>query len=61
MRADNNGEGGIMALLALSLRNKNISIWQRTFLVSVGLFGAALFLVMALSHPPFQCYPLLKA
>ncbi|MBH1971906.1 potassium transporter Kup [Moraxellaceae bacterium AER2_44_116] len=43
MRADNNGEGGIMALLALSLRNKNISIWQRTFLVSVGLFGAALF------------------
>jgi KUP system potassium uptake protein len=34
MRADNNGEGGIMALLALSLRNKTTSLWQRTFLVS---------------------------
>lgn len=43
MRADNNGEGGIMALLALSLRNKNISPWQRLSLVSIGLFGAALF------------------
>jgi len=43
MRADNNGEGGIMALLALSLRHKNISPWQRLALVSIGLFGAALF------------------
>ncbi len=43
MRADNNGEGGIMALLALSLRNKTASPWQRAFLVSIGLFGAALF------------------
>ncbi|HNC86690.1 MAG TPA: KUP/HAK/KT family potassium transporter, partial [Agitococcus sp.] len=43
MRADNNGEGGIMALLALSLRNKTISNTQRLFLVSIGLFGAALF------------------
>ena len=43
MRADNNGEGGIMALLALSLRNKTTSLWQRTFLVAIGLFGAALF------------------
>ena len=42
MRADNNGEGGIMALLALSLRHKNISPWQRLALVSIGLFGAAL-------------------
>ncbi len=43
MRADNNGEGGIMALLALSLRNKNLQLWQRMTLVSIGLFGAALF------------------
>jgi KUP system potassium uptake protein len=43
MRADNNGEGGIMALLALSLRNQNIRPWQRMTLVSIGLFGAALF------------------
>jgi len=43
MRADNNGEGGIMALLALSLRNKNLKPWQRMALVSIGLFGAALF------------------
>ena len=43
MRADNNGEGGIMALLALSLRHKNISPWQRLALVSIGLFGAGLF------------------
>ncbi|HNA20887.1 MAG TPA: potassium transporter Kup [Agitococcus sp.] len=43
MRADNNGEGGIMALLALSLRNKTISNTQRLFLVTIGLFGAALF------------------
>ena len=28
MRADNNGEGGIMALLGLSLRNKTISNTQ---------------------------------
>lgn len=43
MRADNNNEGGIMALLALSLRNKTMSNTQRLFLVSIGLFGAALF------------------
>ncbi|HQV23326.1 MAG TPA: KUP/HAK/KT family potassium transporter, partial [Agitococcus sp.] len=43
MRADNNGEGGIMALLALSLRNKNLSATGRLALVSIGLFGAALF------------------
>ncbi|MEY4516319.1 MAG: hypothetical protein RL180_665 [Pseudomonadota bacterium] len=43
MRADNNGEGGIMALLALNMRNPNLSPRMRLFLVSVGLFGAALF------------------
>ncbi len=43
MRADNNGEGGIMALLALNLRNPNIGSRLRFWLVSIGLFGAALF------------------
>ncbi|RZU37076.1 KUP system potassium uptake protein [Fluviicoccus keumensis] len=43
MRADNNGEGGIMALLALSLRNKSLVAWQRRLLIAIGLFGAALF------------------
>lgn len=44
MRANNNGEGGIMALLALNMRNPRISPRQKTLVVAVGLFGAALFL-----------------
>ncbi len=43
MRANNNGEGGIMALLALSLRNKKIGSKSRAILIAIGLFGAALF------------------
>lgn len=43
MRADNNGEGGIMALLALSTRKNRMSPNMRLALVSIGLFGAALF------------------
>lgn len=43
MKANNNGEGGIMALLALSLRNKRIGSRSRAILVAIGLFGAALF------------------
>jgi KUP system potassium uptake protein len=43
MRADNNGEGGIMALLALTLRNESRSSGRRMILVVLGLFGAALF------------------
>lgn len=43
MRADNNGEGGIMALLALTLRSKQRKPWQRWLLISTGIFGAALF------------------
>jgi KUP system potassium uptake protein len=44
MRADNKGEGGIMALLALvipKLRDSN-KFFQSTFLILAGLFGAAL-------------------
>jgi KUP system potassium uptake protein len=42
MRADNDGEGGIMALLALALRS---SVHEHTqkMLIGVGLFGTALF------------------
>ena len=43
MHADNNGEGGIMALLALSLRSKRLGSKTRVVLVAIGLFGAALF------------------
>ena len=42
MRADNRGEGGIMALMALALRNRHKAN-QRAIIVSLGLFGAALF------------------
>lgn len=43
MRADNNGEGGIMALLALNMRSKRIGPKTRSTLIGIGLFGAALF------------------
>lgn len=43
MRADNNGEGGIMALLALTLRGGPSKSRRRRLLVTVGIFGAALF------------------
>ncbi len=42
MRADNDGEGGIMALLALALRSP-VGDKVRTVLVGMGLFGTALF------------------
>ena len=43
MRADNRGEGGIMALLALVLRSTTRNTRGRMILMSFGLFGAALF------------------
>ncbi|MDD5329107.1 MAG: potassium transporter Kup [Sulfuricella sp.] len=43
MRADNNGEGGIMALLALTLKNAPRDARSRWLLTIMGLFGAALF------------------
>ncbi|QSA96106.1 potassium transporter Kup [Methylococcus sp. EFPC2] len=42
MRADNRGEGGIMALMALALRKRHRP-GQRAFITTLGLFGAALF------------------
>jgi len=43
MRADNKGEGGIMALLALALRSVREQPRLRWLLVTLGIFGAALF------------------
>lgn len=43
MRADNNGEGGIMALMALTLRAKPRRWLPQGVLMGIGLFGAALF------------------
>lgn len=43
MRADNRGEGGIIALMTLALKNGNAAAWQQKTLVALGLFGAALF------------------
>ena len=43
MRADNHGEGGIMALLALTLRTESKGARRRWVLIGIGLFGASLF------------------
>jgi KUP system potassium uptake protein len=42
MRADNNGEGGILALLALVAQSPGANRKSRAMLVALGLFGAAL-------------------
>ena len=42
MRADNEGEGGILALLALIRRKAKVPAARRPFLIILGLFGAAL-------------------
>jgi KUP system potassium uptake protein len=43
LRADNKGEGGIMALMALALRPLSEQSRMRTPVLVLGLFGAALF------------------
>ncbi|GAB2796312.1 potassium transporter Kup [Dyella kyungheensis] len=43
MRADNKGEGGIMALMALAQRSMSGSARARWILGLIGIFGAALF------------------
>ncbi|HEU4935844.1 MAG TPA: potassium transporter Kup [Vicinamibacterales bacterium] len=42
MRADNNGEGGILALLALVAQSPDAKKKSRASLIALGLFGAAL-------------------
>jgi len=43
MRADNNGEGGILALLVLALRGIHHEPRLRWFVIMLGIFGAAMF------------------
>jgi KUP system potassium uptake protein len=43
MRADNNGEGGILALLALSLRETRRYPRLKWTIIGIGIFGAAMF------------------
>jgi KUP system potassium uptake protein len=43
MRADNNGEGGILALLALALRDTRRFPRLRWTIIGIGIFGAAMF------------------
>ncbi len=43
MRASNKGEGGTMALMALALRNSEEGSKRRLLVVTLGLFGTALF------------------
>jgi len=43
MRANNKGEGGIIALMTLAMQKGNPGSWQQKLLVTLGLFGAALF------------------
>jgi len=42
LRADNRGEGGILALLALTLQRDTRSRRRRALIITLGLFGAAL-------------------
>jgi KUP system potassium uptake protein len=43
MRANNKGEGGIIALMTLALQDGKAGSWSQKLLVTLGLFGAALF------------------
>lgn len=43
MRADNNGEGGIMSLLALNLRSTRFIEKYKIILIAIGFIGASLF------------------
>jgi KUP system potassium uptake protein len=51
MRADNRGEGGIMALMALVRRSFDGDPRLRGFLLTLGMFGAALFYGDAMITP----------
>lgn len=42
LRADNRGEGGILAMLALLLQQHTSKLQRRALLIALGLFGAAL-------------------
>jgi len=57
MRADNRGEGGIMALLALASRNSGDSVKKQRIIMLLGILGACMFY----SRQRFQYYQRLKA
>jgi KUP system potassium uptake protein len=42
LRADNRGEGGVIALMALVTPPKGAKVWHRRALIALGLFGASL-------------------
>jgi KUP system potassium uptake protein len=52
LRADNKGEGGVLALLALALPASKTSGGRKRWLVYVGLFGAALLYGDGMITPP---------
>jgi KUP system potassium uptake protein len=51
MRADNRGEGGVLALMALVSRRSEFSVRRRNLFLMLGLTGAALFYGDALLTP----------
>ena len=51
MRADNRGEGGVLALMTLVARRSGLTASQRNFYVMLGMAGAALFFGDALLTP----------
>src|SRR3972149_55268 len=54
MRADNRGEGGTMALIALASAAVRERPELRLFIVTLGLFGASLFYGEAVPTPPIS-------
>ena len=61
LRADNHGEGGTAALLALASNAVKDKPVLRRRLLLIGMFGAALFYGDGVITQQFQCCPLLKA
>jgi KUP system potassium uptake protein len=51
MRADNNGEGGILALMALALKTVPKGSKHATFIIVIGIFGASMFYGDAIITP----------
>ena len=50
MRANNNGEGGIMALLSLATRNAKTKR-KKLIIITIGMLGAAMFYADAMITP----------
>jgi KUP system potassium uptake protein len=61
MQADNEGEGGIMALITLIRRGDLGAFRTRWFLAGLGIFGASLFLGDSMITPAIWCCRRLEA